>query len=147
MGKAQDGDRVTVIYQGVLEDGSPFDASDEHAPLSFVLGENEVLPGFERAVIGMVIGEQKTVNVPPEEAYGLRQDRLIEKVAVDSLPSGLDLSVGNRLQVTAEDGTVFKLVITHSENDHVVLDANHPLAGHTLNFRIELLAIDRPTIN
>jgi peptidylprolyl isomerase len=147
MNRAQDGDTVTVTFQGVLEDGSVFDSSDESEPLTFMLGANEVLPGFERAVAGMEVGEEKTVTVPPEEGYGIHQPRLIEEVALEALPDNLDLRVGNQLEVTAENGTKFRLLIINRDEDSITLDANHPLAGRTLTFRIEVLSIDRPTIN
>ena len=147
MSRAQDGDKVTVSFQGVLEDGSVFDSSEEEGPFTFVLGDNEVLPGFERAVAGMEVGEQKTVTVPPEEGYGVHQERLVEEVDIETLPGDLDLQVGNQLEVTAEDGSKFKLLIISHDTSTVTLDANHPLAGRTLTFQIELMVIDRPTIN
>jgi len=147
MPKAQDGDMVTVVYQGLLEDGSVFDSSGDDEPLIFVLGEDKVLPGFEKAVLGMEVGEQKTVRVPPEEGFGIRLERLVDEFTVNSLPAGLELTVGTQLEVTAEDGGQFRVVVTDLQTDRVTLDANHPLAGRPLIFRIELLAIDRPTIN
>jgi peptidylprolyl isomerase len=145
--KAQDGDTVTVIYQGLLEDGSVFDGSAEDEPLVFVLGEDKVLPGFEKALLGMTIGEQKTVRIPPEEGFGVRLERLVDEFAVDTLPAGLNLQVGTQLEVTAEDGSLFQVAVTNLQSGRVTLDANHPLAGQSLIFRIELLNIDRPTIN
>lgn len=147
MNKAQEGDTVTVTFKGVLDDGSVFDSSDERDPLTFVLGESQVLPGLELAVTGMAIGEQKTVTVPPEEGYGIRQARLIEEVAIDALPRGLDLHVGGQLEVTAKDGSLFKLLIVKRDARTVTLDANHPLAGLPLTLQIELVSIDRPTLN
>jgi peptidylprolyl isomerase len=147
MPKAQEGDTVTVIYQALLEDGSVFDAADEDAPLVFILGEGDVLPGFELAVIGMQVGERKVVQVPPEEGYGLHEERLVDAVAREALPGELPLKVGNLLEVTGEDGTLYRLKVIGIDGEHVTLDANHPLAGHSLTFQIELLAIDRPTIN
>jgi peptidylprolyl isomerase len=147
MPKAQEGDTVTVIYQAILDDGSVFDAADEDEPLVFVLGEGDVLPGFEHAVLGMQIGERKLVQVPPEEGYGLREPKLIDEVAVEALPKGLTLQVGSQLEVTAEDGTQYRLLVVDLDDERVTLDANHPLAGRSLTFQIELLAIDRPTIN
>jgi FKBP-type peptidyl-prolyl cis-trans isomerase 2 len=147
MPKAQDGDIVSVAYQGILEDGGVFDSSEEDEPLVFVLGEDTVLPGFEKAVVGMEIGEQKTVRVPPEEGFGIHQERLVDELDVETLPAGLDLQVGTQLEVTAEDGARFQVVVSDIHGGRVTLDANHPLAGHTLIFQIELLAIDRPTIN
>jgi FKBP-type peptidyl-prolyl cis-trans isomerase 2 len=147
MPKAQEGDMVSVVYQGSLEDGSVFDSSEENGPLVFVLGEDTVLPGFEKAVIGMEIGDQKTVRIPPEEGFGVHQERLVDELAVEALPTGLNLQVGAQLEVTAEDGSRFQVVVSDLRGDRVILDANHPLAGRPLIFQIELLAIDRPTIN
>lgn len=147
MNRAQEGDTVTITFQGTLDDGSIFDASGDEDPLCFVLGENEVLPGLELAVLGMQAGDRKTVLVPPEQGYGLRQERLVDVVAIDALPKGLKLVVGARLEVTAEDGSVFQMVIISRDEKTVTLDANHPLAGRQLILQIEVVAIDRPTIN
>jgi peptidylprolyl isomerase/FKBP-type peptidyl-prolyl cis-trans isomerase SlpA len=147
MPKAQEGDLVSVSYQGSLEDGSVFDSSEEDEPLVFVLGEDTVLPGFEKAVVGMEIGERKTIRVPPEEGFGIHQQRLVDELAVGTLPTGLNLQVGTQLEVTAEDGSRFQVIVANLNGDRVTLDANHPLAGHALIFHIELLDIDRPTIN
>jgi len=144
---AQEGDTVTVVYQGLLEDGSIFDSSAEDEPLIVVLGEDKVLPGFEKALLGMAVGEQKTIRVPPEEGFGIRLERLVDEFAVDSLPAGLKLQVGMQLEVTAEDGSLFQVAVTDLQAGRVTLDANHPLAGQPLIFQIELLDIDRPTIN
>lgn len=147
MAKAQDGDLVSVVYQGILEDGQVFDSSDEDEPLTFVLGEATVLPGFEKAIVGMEVGEFRTVRVPPEEGFGLHEARLVDVFALAALPAGLTLKVGTRLEVTAEDGRHFQVSVTAIDGDQVTLDANHPLAGHTLTFHIELVDIDRPTLN
>ncbi|MDH3998279.1 MAG: peptidylprolyl isomerase [Desulfuromonadales bacterium] len=147
MNRAQEGDTVTVTFQGLLEDGSVFDSSEENDPLTFILGENEVLPGFELAVIGMEVGDQKTVTLPPEDGYGVRQEHLVEEVEKKALPNGLNLSVGSQLEVTAEDGAIFQLIVIKQKQHSVVLDANHPLAGRSLIFHIEVLSIDQPTIN
>ena len=145
--KAQEGDTVIVVYQGLLEDGSIFDSSAEDEPLIVVLGEDKVLPGFEKALLGMAVGEQKTIRVPPEEGFGIRLERLVDEFAVDSLPAGLKLQIGMQLEVTAEDGSLFQVAVTDLQAGRVTLDANHPLAGQPLIFQIELLHIDRPTIN
>src|SRR5512135_1429126 len=102
MPRAQEGDLVTVVYQGTLEDGNVFDSSEEDEPLVFVLGEDTVLPGFEKAIIGMEVGECKTVRIPPEEGFGVRQERLVDELATAALPAGLKLNVGAQLEVTAE---------------------------------------------
>jgi peptidylprolyl isomerase len=147
MNRAQEGDIVTIAFQGVLEDGTIFDTFDENEPLTFVLGDNQVLPGLEMAVSGMATGEQKTVIIPPEEGYGLRQTKLVEVVAIEALPEGLELNVGGQLEVTAENGTPIHLLIVERNTQTVTLDANHPLAGRPLTLQIEVLAINRPTFN
>jgi len=147
MSKAQEGDTVTVAYLGSLDDGSVFDSSNEDEPLVFILGEDSVLPGFEKAIFGMETGEQKTVKIPAEEGFGVRQERLVDQFAIDNLPTGFNPKIGAQLEVTAEDGSRFQVVVTDLHDGQVTLDANHPLAGQSLIFHIELLAIDRPTIN
>jgi len=147
MNRAQEGDTVTIEYQGVLDDGRVFDESTDGAPLTFVLGENEVLPGMEMAVLGMEVGGRKTVTIPPEQGYGVRQPNLVEEVNIDALPQGIHLDIGGRLEVTAADGKAFQLVIVKLDEQKVTLDGNHPLAGMPLILQIELVSIDRPTIN
>jgi peptidylprolyl isomerase len=147
MNKAQEGDTVTVTYQGVLDDGMIFDESDDSAPLIFILGENEVLPGMEIAVLGMEAGDRKTVKIPPEHGYGVRQQKLVEEVRIDALPKDLQLDLGGQLEVTAADGTAHQLVVVEVGKQKVTLDGNHPLAGKSLILQIELVSIDRPTIN
>lgn len=147
MNKAQEGDTVTVTFQGLLEDGSVFDACDESDPLTFVLGNNEVLPGMELAVMGMQEGDQKTVVLPPEQGFGARRPHLVDEVAIAALPRHLALKVGDRLEVEAEDGTAFKLLIIDRSEETITLDANHPLAGRSLTLQIEMVTISRPTLN
>jgi peptidylprolyl isomerase len=147
MNRAQEGDKVTVTYQGVLDDGVIFDESDDSAPLIFILGENEVLPGMEIAVLGMEVGDRKTVTIPPEQGYGVRQPKLVEEVKIEALPPNLQLDLGGQLEVTAADGTTHKLIIIGLDEQKVILDGNHPLAGRSLILQIELVSIDRPTIN
>ena len=147
MNKAQEGDKVTVTYQGVLDDGMIFDESEDSAPLIFILGENEVLPGMEIAVLGMEVGERKTVTIPPEQGYGVRQQKLVEEVSIEALPQDLQLDLGGQLEVIAADGTAHQLVVVELGEQKVTLDGNHPLAGKSLILQIELVSIDRPTIN
>ena len=147
MVRVQEGDTVTVIYQGILEDGSVFDSTGEEEPLIFVIGEDSVLPGFEKALLGMEAGEQKTVTVTAEEGFGLHLDTLVDDLPREELPAEFKPQIGAQLEVTVEDGSTFDAIITAIGPDRVTLDANHPLAGHTLIFHIELLAVTRPTIN
>ena len=145
--RAQEGDTVTITYRGTLADGSAFDVAEEGETTTFVLGDNEVIPGLERAISGMEVGERKIVTIPPEEAYGVRLPRLVEEVPLEVLPGNLDLQVGNQLEVDSADGTRYRMIILKRDQNSVVLDANHPLAGQTLTFQLEVLEIDRPTLN
>jgi peptidylprolyl isomerase len=147
MTRAQEGDTVTIVYRGTLADGSHFDSSADDEVTRFVLGDNEVIPGLERAIGGMEVGERKIVTIPPEEAYGLRLSRLVEEVSIDTLPKNLDLRIGNQLEVELADGSLCRMFIVKRGPDSVVLDANHPLAGKTLTFQVELLEVARPTLN
>ena len=149
MAQAKEGDKVVVHYTGMLESGEVFDSSMcteddcgcDSGPLEFTIGMNEVIPGFEKGVIGMSPGESKTVNIPVEEAYGQRNDSLVGVVERNQIPSDLAPEVGMRLEVTQEDGQEFPVVITEVSETHVTLDANHPLAGRNLIFDIQLLEI------
>ncbi|MDT8440961.1 MAG: peptidylprolyl isomerase [Desulfuromonadales bacterium] len=145
--RPQEGDTVTVAFQGFLDDGSPFGGTEDNDPLTFRIGRDEVLPGLEKAVSNMLVGEQKTVAVPPEEGYGLRKPDLVEEVPLSILPEGLDLRIGNQLEVTTARGQKLRVRIVRRNEQSIVLDANHPLAGQTLTFHLELVAIERPTIN
>ena len=149
MAQAKEGDKVIVHYTGMLESGEIFDSSmcteDEcdcdTGPLEFTIGMGEVIPGFEKGIIGMSPGEMKTVNIPVDEAYGQRNDELVGVVERSHIPTELTPEVGMRLEVTQEDGQEFPVVITEVTDTHVTLDANHPLAGRNLTFDIKLVDI------
>jgi peptidylprolyl isomerase len=141
MTQAKDGDKVKVNYSGKLTDGTEFDSSEGHAPLEFTIGENEVIPGFENAVIGMSPGQSKTITVASEQAYGPRQKDLMVEVDRKDVPADLTLEIGARLEVTQEDGDVFMVTVSELSETSVTLDANHPLAGEDLVFEINLLEI------
>ncbi len=95
----------------------------------------------------MEVGDQKTVSIPPEQGYGVHQQKLVEVVEIEALPKDLELNVGEKLEVTAEDGTTFQMEIINRDEQTVTLDANHPLAGRQLILQIEVVSIDRPTLN
>jgi len=144
---AQEGDTVTILCRGASYSSEQASLTGEDETASFVLGNDEILPGLERAITGMAVGERKIVNVHPEEAYGIRRAHLVEEVSLDVLPNDLELSEGSHLEIEAADGTHYRMTIVQRGPDSVVLDANHPLAGETLTFQVELLTIDRPTLN
>jgi peptidylprolyl isomerase len=139
---AKNGDTVQVNYTGKLADGTVFDSSIGREPLEFTLGNGQMIPGFEKAVLGMKVGEKKTVTIPADQAYGPHLDELVVEVPRDKLHSDAELAVGQILQTTAQNGQQIMFTITAiSDNGTVTLDANHPLAGKDLTFEIELVKI------
>ena len=141
MSKAKDGDTVKVHYTGKLEDGTTFDSSKDREPLELTIGAGNIIPGFQKGVIGMEKGGSKTITIPPEEAYGHVQDGLIAKVKKENFPEKITPVIGEQLQLRQQDGNVVNVIIKEIEEDMVTLDANHPLSGKTLIFDIELVEI------
>ncbi|WEX11233.1 peptidylprolyl isomerase [Chelativorans sp. AA-79] len=141
MQQAKTGDVVRVHYRGRLTDGTEFDTSEGREPLEFQVGGGQVIPGFEKQVEGMEVGEKSTVTVPADQAYGPRDDRQVQSVPRESLPDGLDLSVGARLTATTREGKQIPLTVIDLDDSQVTVDANHPLAGQDLVFDVELVEI------
>jgi peptidylprolyl isomerase len=140
----KNGDTVKVHYTGTLDDGRVFDTSKESDPLEFKVGEGQIIPGFEQGVIGMEEGETRDIEVDPENAYGARREELVMEVPVGEFPDHITPEVGMQLQIKQQDGTPFGVVITDVADEAVTLDANHPLAGQTLYFQVELVEIANP---
>jgi FKBP-type peptidyl-prolyl cis-trans isomerase 2 len=141
MAPAKEGDKVKVQYVGKLkEDGSVFASSDEGDPLEFTVGEGSIIPGFEQAVVGMDAGEQKTVDVTAEQAYGEHTEERVVTVHREQLPDDLDPQVGQRLEVRQGEQSV-PVVVTDISEQQVTLDANHPLAGKDLTFDIKVVEV------
>jgi len=140
MAQAKQGDTVKVHYTGKLEDGTEFDSSVQREPLEFTIGEGKIIPGFEQAVVGMEPGEEKTVDVEADNAYGQHHDELIMVVDREQLPSEIDPQVGQQLQVRQGD-QAFVVQVTDVSDSEITLDRNHPLAGEDLTFDIELVEI------
>jgi peptidylprolyl isomerase len=141
MPQAQRGDKVRIHYTGTLEDGEVFDSSEGQAPLEFTLGGGEVIPGFEAAIEGMAPGERKTVTIPADEAYGPHREEMLLAVPREQFPAEADPHVGDALLVGTPDGQQIPVTIFALEEDTIVLDANHPLAGEDLTFELELVEI------
>jgi peptidylprolyl isomerase len=141
MSQAQANDTVRVHYTGSLEDGTVFDSSLDREPLEFILGQRMIIPGFEKAVLGMNEGDTKTVFIPPEDAYGYPREDLVVAVERAQLPPHIELQVGMILQVYSDEGEVGHVTVIGFTEDTVTLDANHPLAGQKLTFEIELIEI------
>jgi peptidylprolyl isomerase len=138
------GDKVTLDYEGRFENGEIFDTSkhEEHShPLTFVVGEKQVIPGFEEAVIGMKIGEEKEFSIAPENAYGMPDERLFQEVPRNVLPSDPEPQEGMTLIMQTPQGNI-PVMISEVKEDSVILNLNHPLAGKTLIFKIKILNIE-----
>jgi peptidylprolyl isomerase len=141
MSQARSGDTVRIHYTGKLEDGTQFDTSAGRDPLEFALGSGQVIRGFDAAVTGMTVGEKRSVTIEPGEAYGERHEQLIQEVPRNVLPDDLVATVGMQLQGEGPEGQVTRFVVTEVGEQSITVDANHPLAGQTLNFDIELVEI------
>ena len=141
MQQVKDGDKVSVHYHGKLNDGTTFDSSKGKEPLQFQVGSGQVIKGFDDAVIMMVPGETKIVNIPFLEAYGERNEDMIVEFPISEFPEDMNPEVGMELQMSDNEGNIFPVVVTEVHEETVVLDANHPLAGKDLIFEIELLSI------
>ncbi len=141
MRTAQNGDKVIVQYIGKLEDGTIFDTTVGGDPFEFTIGANEVIKGFEDGIIGMEEGEKKVVKVEPDKAFGEKREDYIVKVSKDILPSDLEVTEGMTLKLSQEGIDAIPVKVTQVGEDFIVIDANHPLAGHTLTFEITLLKI------
>jgi len=138
---AKSGDTVRVDYTGTLDDGEVFDSSVGKDPLEFTIGENQVIPGFEQAVIGMKIGESKTVKIPEDEAYGPYYEDMVLVVSRDKLPPGMNPQIGQWLDLGQPGGQAIPARVIDVSESTVTLDANHPMAGKDLTFEIQLVEI------
>ncbi len=141
MTEVKTGDKVKVHYMGTLEDGTQFDSSVGSDPLEFTIGTGQLIPGFENGVLGMTVGEKRTVTLPPAEAYGEKNEELILNIDKRRLPEGVEPKVGLLLQTQQADGNPINMTITEIAAESVKVDANPPLAGKTLTFEMELVEI------
>ncbi|MEE4292410.1 MAG: peptidylprolyl isomerase [Xanthomonadales bacterium] len=141
MTQAKSGDTVKIHYTGTLDDGTEFDSSAGRDPLEFTVGSGQVIPGFDKAVEGMNVGESKSVNIPAEDAYGPHHEQMVQEVPRTALPDELEPEEGMALQAKGQDGQIINLTVTEVGDEAITVDANHPLAGKTLNFDIELVDV------
>ena len=137
MSQIQAGDSVQVHYEGRFPDGNVFDSSKGREPLEFEAGSDQLIPGFSQAVIGMAVGDTKTVTLDPDQAYGDHDPERVQRVDREVLPEGV--KVGDRLQAQAGEDKIV-VAVTEIDDQGATLDANHPLAGKTLVFDIEVVA-------
>jgi len=141
MATAKEKDKVRVHYTGKLEDGTVFDSSVEREPVEFTIGEERLIPGFEKAVLGMEPGEKKVESVVAGEAYGPFRDELVQELSRQDFPEDITVSQGQRFEARTASGQPLMLTVVDVADDKVTVDANHPLAGKDLVFEIELLEI------
>ena len=138
---AKAGDKLRIHYTGRLDDGTVFDNSEGRDPLEFTVGNGEIIPGLEKAMIGMEVGESREVTVAPEEAYGARDDQRVQSVPREAIPDHIPMEPGTQLSMKTQDGQTIPVVVSNVTDSHVELDANHPLAGRTLTFDVTLVEI------
>jgi len=141
MTTAKDGDQVAVHYRGTLDDGSEFDSSHGRNPLEFTVGSGMVIAGFDDAVRGMSVGDQKTVTLPSDQAYGQHRQELVQQVERARIPDHIEIKEGVQLQASRPGEQPTVLTVVSFDDDTVTLDANHPLAGKDLTFELEVVSI------
>lgn len=141
MSQVKKNDNVKVHYTGKLSDGQVFDSSEGREPLAFTVGAGQMIPGFDNGVIGMALNEKKTIVIPAAEAYGEERAELIQEVPKTNLPEDLVPEVGMGLVSTAPNGQQIQFVVRAVNEDTIVVDANHPLAGKELTFEVEVVEI------
>jgi peptidylprolyl isomerase len=141
MAQAKNGDTVKVHYTGKVEDGTIFDTSTDRDPLQFTIGEGRIIPGFERAVIGMNPGESITIRISANEAYGPHRKEMVAEVRRDQFPGNVQPEVGQQFEIHQADGHSILVKVTDITESNVILDANHPLAGKDLIFDIQCLEV------
>ncbi|TPV32494.1 peptidylprolyl isomerase [Paucihalobacter ruber] len=142
MSQVKANDTVKVHYTGsITANGEIFDSSLEREPLEFTLGQGMLIPGFENGVLNMKVNEKKTINIPKEEAYGVVREELFQEVSKQELPPDLEPQVGMGLVSRGPNGQEHQLRVAQVNDKSIVVDANHPLAGHDLTFELEVVEI------
>jgi FKBP-type peptidyl-prolyl cis-trans isomerase 2 len=138
---AQQGSIVKVHYTGSLSDGEVFDSSEGAEPLEFQIGSGQVIPGFELAITGMAEGESKKFTIPSQEAYGEREESMMVTFPLSNLPEGFEPEIGAQIDLEDEDGNQIPAMVIDVDDEKIMLDANHPLAGEDLTFEITVVSI------
>lgn len=141
MSIASKGKTVKVHYTGKLKDGTIFDSSADREPLQFTLGDGNMIKGFDSAVDGMSVGDDKVVTIPSAEAYGDKRDDMMLDVPLDQVPADIKPEVGMDLSIQNQMGQPTPVKVVHVDDQKITLDANHPLAGQDLIFDIKLVEL------
>lgn len=135
----KNGDTITVNYTGKFEDGDVFDSSEGKEPLKFTVGAGQLIKGFDDAVIGMQAGDKKTVTLAPADAYGDHDADMIIDIPKSQIPEDMKLEVGQRLHLRDPQGQPVPAMVAEITEDSIKMDANHPMAGKTLIFDLEVV--------
>ena len=133
------GDTVRIHYTGTLSDGTVFDDSEGREPLQFTVGSGEIIPGLDQAMEGMEVGDSKNVEVPADQAYGPVDPNARQTIPREQVPENIPLDIGTRLQLQDPEGRTMPVTVAEVSEEAVVLDANHPLAGQDLTFKVDLV--------
>lgn len=141
MSVASKGNSVKVHYTGKLTDGTVFDSSENREPLQFTLGDGNMIKGFDAAVYGMAIGEDKSITIPSVEAYGEKRDDMLVDIPLTEVPEHIKPEVGMELSLQGQNGQPMPVKVVNLDSEKITLDANHPLAGQDLIFDIKLVEI------
>ena len=139
--QVKQGDKVKVEYTGTFDNGTIFDTSEGKEPLEFAAGIGQMIPGFDHAVIGMKIGQEKEIRLQPSEAYGNYDLKLVQEIPKEQVLTEEELKVGMVLAVTLPNGRQVPATIKEVAANTITIDLNHPLAGKTLNFRLKVVDI------
>jgi peptidylprolyl isomerase len=141
MQQVKSGDKVKVHYHGKLRNGETFDSSQGREPLEFTVGGGQVIKGFDQGVMGMQVGDKRTVEIDVIDAYGEKNDDMIIEFPLTQFPPDMKPEAGMQLMMNNGQGQQFPVVVREVKEESVLLDANHPLAGEDLIFDIELVEI------
>ena len=141
MQQAKEGNVVKVHYSGRLTDGTLFDSSEGREPLEFTVGAGQMIRGFDAGVLGMAIGEKKTLQIAAEDAYGIRDEEAIIEFPAENIPEDMKLEPGMQLTLRNQNGQPVPVIVLEVKDDVVIMDANHMLAGQDLVFDVELVEI------
>ena len=139
--QVKSGDVVRVHYTGRLEDGSQFDSSVGRAPLEFTVGAGQMIAGFDAGVVGMAVGEKKTILIDPDHGYGQKDPTAIIEFPSSNIPEGMAVEVGMKLNLQNQYGQPVPVVVMEVKEEVIIMDANHFLAGKDLTFDVEIVEI------
>jgi FKBP-type peptidyl-prolyl cis-trans isomerase 2 len=141
MQRAKIGSQVKIHYSIRIAGGKTVGTSKGGLPLTFTVGDGKVLKGLDQGIVDMQVGQRKTICINPEEAYGLRNEQLVLRLKKEELPEDLTLEAGRPIQYQTPEGERVNLMVLEVEENTVLLDGNHPLAGQALEYEVELVAL------